>query len=333
MTTDRRSLLRAALALPAATALPGARAATTAQADADANAPDLGGVSVLVTGCSSGFGYLGALHYGALGAKVFATMRRTPRPEADALRRAGDEAGLDLTILDLDVTDDDSVAAAVADAEEAAGGALDVVVNNAGISYGGPIEMQDMAATRHLFDTNVFGPHRLARAALPAMRAAGRGHIVNVSSQLGRVIVPGFGQYSPTKFALEAMSEQMAYEVAGHGVAVTIIEPGGYPTDIWANARALTDDLLARTPDAMQDAYAGYLAAMAGRGEASTDPMDVPRAIAAAIAAPPTKRSLRVAVHPTARPQEAINEASEATQRRLLAGMGMERTARAVFGG
>ena len=325
---DRRSLLRAALALPAAAAVPGAARASVAQ-----DQPDLTGRSILVTGCSSGFGYLGALHYAELGARVFATMRRTPRPEADALARAAEAAGLDLTVLDLDVTDDDSVAAAVATAQDAAGGALDVLVNNAGIAYAGPVEMQDMDATRHLFDTNVFGPHRTARAVLPAMRAAGRGHIVNVSSQLGRVIVPAFGQYGPTKFALEAMSEQMAYEVASHGVAVTIIEPGGYPTDIWANARALTDALLARTPSEMRAAYSGYLAAMDERGEARTDPLDVPRAIAAALVAPPAERSLRAAVHPTARPQEAINEVAEATQRRMLGGMGLEATARVVFGG
>ena len=324
-TTDRRAILRAALALPAATAVP----VGTAHAQA---APDLAGRSILITGAPSGFGYLGALHYASLGAKVLATMRRTPRPEAEALEKAAREADLDLTVLDLDVTDDDSVARATEAALAATGGGLDVLVNNAGIAYGGPVEMQDMAATRRLFDTNVFGPHRLARAFLPSMRAAGRGHVVNVSSQLGRVVLPGFGQYAPTKFALEAMSEQMAYEVAPLGIDVTIIEPGGYPTDIWENASALTDDLLARTPEDMKEVYAAYLTSMRERGTAQTDPMDVPRAIAAAITAPRGARSLRVAVHPASTPQEAINAASRATQRAMLERMGMSATADAVLG-
>ena len=325
-TTDRRAILRVALALPAAGALP----LGTARAQA---APDLSGRSILITGASSGFGYLGALHYASLGAKVFATMRRTPRPEAEALQKAAREADLDLTVLDLDVTDDDSVARAAEATLDATGGALDVLVNNAGIAYGGPVEMQDMAATRHLFDTNVFGPHRLARAFLPSMRAAGRGHIVNVSSQLGRIVVPGFGQYAPTKFALEAMSEQMAYEVAAFGIDVTIIEPGGYPTDIWENAGALTDDLLARTPEDMKAVYAGYLTSMRERGTGQTDPMDVPRAIAAALTTPRGQRPLRIAVHPASTPQEAVNAASRATQRAVMERMGLGATAEAVLGG
>ncbi|MFP3507785.1 SDR family NAD(P)-dependent oxidoreductase, partial [Burkholderia sp. SIMBA_062] len=86
----------------------------------------------------------------------------------------------------------------------------------------------------------------VARAALPAMRKAKRGLIVNISSQLGRVIVPNGGHYSATKFALEALSEQMAYELVPHGIDVTIIEPGGYPTDVWRNRNRYTGALKAR---------------------------------------------------------------------------------------
>jgi len=140
-------------------------------------------------------------------------MRNLPRVEAAELEALAKSDNLDITVLEIDITKDDQVEAGVAAAIKASGGTLDVLVNNAGMSIAGPIEAQDMAATQLIFDTNVYGAQRMARAVLPSMRANESGYIFNVTSQLGRVIVPGFGQYSPTKFALEAMSEQMAYEV------------------------------------------------------------------------------------------------------------------------
>jgi NAD(P)-dependent dehydrogenase (short-subunit alcohol dehydrogenase family) len=184
-----------------------------------------------------------------------------------------------------------------------------------------------------MFETNVFGPHRMARAVLPSMRARNSGQIFQVSSQLGRIIAPAYGQYSPTKFALEAMSEQMAYELAPHGIGVTIIQPGGYPTQIWENSERRSEELMARTPEAMKQAYAAQIAGVmaAGRAERPTDPMDVPRAIAEVIAMPEGTRPLRRPVHPRAIPQEAINEVSKKTQRALLEGSGMGAVAARVF--
>lgn len=279
-------------------------------------APDLSGLSILITGCSSGFGRLGAEYYARLGAKVFATMRNLPRPEADELAALAQSDNLDITVIEIDVTKDKQVAAGVAKAEKLAGGALDVVINNAGISYAGPIEVQDMEATQHLFDTNVYGPHRLARAALPAMRKAKQGYIVNVSSQLGRVILPGYGMYSPTKFALEAMSEQLAYELVPHGIEVTIVQPGGYPTDIWENAQALSGQLKSRLSEDEIAAYPQFTARMGGGGTSSqtTDPMDIPRATAEMIAMKAGTRPLRKAVHPGSKPQLPVNEVSAQQQ-------------------
>ena len=160
----------------------------------------------------------------------------------------------------------------------------------------------------------------MIKAALPSMRANGTGHIFNVTSQLGRVIIPGFGQYSPTKFALEALSEQLAYEVASHGIEVTIIQPGGYPTRIWANQNIPSASLKARLNEDILSAYPQFTAGMgkreAGGGEA--DPMDIPRAIAGAIALPKGSRPLRIALHPIARPQEAINKVSAQMQIAVL---------------
>lgn len=277
---------------------------------------DMSGKSVLITGCSSGFGRLMAEDFARKGAMVFATMRDLPRPEADELRALAEAESLDLHVIEIDVTDDEQVAAGVAEAERIAGGALDVLVNNAGISTAGPIEIQDMQATELLFDTNVYGPHRLCRAALPAMRARKSGQIFNVTSQLGRVMVPGYGQYSPTKFALEAMSEQMAYELVPHNIDVTIIEPGGYPTKIWQNANRLTLGLLERADEKHLAGYPAMIEQLRQRGSGggNTDPMDVPNAIAAIIAMPPGTRPLRQPVHPGLKPQIPINEVSAKVQ-------------------
>lgn len=308
---NRRSLLAGAAATGVV-----AVAARAAQDDMMTPPADMSGKSVLITGCSSGFGRLMAEDFARKGAKVFATMRNLPRPEADELRKLAEAESLDLQVIEIDVTSDEQVAAGVAGAERIAGGAIDVLVNNAGISTAGPIEIQDMEATKLLFDTNVYGPHRLARAVLPGMRAAKSGQIFNVTSQLGRVMVPGFGQYSPTKFALEAMSEQMAYELVPHNIDVTIIEPGGYPTKIWDNANRLTMGLLERADERHLAGYPAMIEQLRqrGAGGGDTDPMDVPNAIAAIIAMPPGTRPLRKPVHPGPKPQVPINEVSAKVQ-------------------
>ena len=282
----------------------------------------LEGKSILITGAASGFGRLGAEHYARLGARVFATMRNLPRPEAEELTALASQEGLAIEVVEIDVMSDESVTAGVAAVLAKTGGTLDILINNAGIGLGGPIEVQDMEATRLLFETNVFGPHRMARAVLPAMRAVGKGQIFQISSQLGRVIIPSIGQYSPTKFALEALSESLAYEVAAQGIEVTIIQPGGYPTKIWEKSTARAAALKARTPQALLDAYPEMTAGMGepSRGGGSTDPMDIPRAIAEIIAMPRGTRPLRRPVHPGNKPQEAINAVSRETQLAMLGG-------------
>lgn len=282
--------------------------------------PDLSGKSVLITGSSSGFGRLGAEHYARRGAKVFATMRNLPRPEAEELRALAKADKLDIHVIEIDVLLDDSVTSGVKQALASAGGVIDVLINNAGIGITGPVEVQDMEATKLAFDTNVFGCQRMMRAILPSMRAAGGGQIFNISSQIGRLVVPGAGHYPATKFALEALSEQMAYELVPQGIDVTIIQPGGYPTKIWVNRNRYTGELKARTPAPTLAAY-GPLAAGMGEEDGtrrSTDPMDVPRAIAEIIAMPTGKRPLRKAVHPTYRPQEAVNQAMAEAQLKFL---------------
>lgn len=324
---SRRHLLAGTAAVAALSAMP-----ATAQDAIPTTPPNLSGTSILITGTSSGFGRLGALHYARAGAKVIATMRNLPRPEADSLAAEAAAEGLDLHIVEIDVLSDEQVASGVAEAERMAGGGLDVLVNNAGIGITGPIELQDMAATQLMFDTNVFGCQRMARAVLPGMRAKGSGVIFNISSQLGRVIVPGAGQYSPTKFALEAMSEQMAYELVPHGIDVTIIQPGGYPTRIWINRNRYTGELRDRTEEERLQAYPALVQRMGTEDgtRRSADPMDVPRAIAEVTAMPAGTRPLRRAVHPGNKPQLEINRISAETQVAWLGESGFGPWIRAV---
>lgn len=307
---DRRRLLGATAATTAALAT------ASLPLRASTEKPDLKGKSVLITGSSSGFGRLGAEHFARLGAKVFATMRGLPRPEGEELRALAAADNLDIHLIEIDVLSDEQVAAGVAEAERINGGPLDVLVNNAGIGITSPVEVQDMEATRLIFDTNVFGCHRMARAVLPGMRARKSGQLFQISSQLGRVIVPYSGHYSATKFALEAMSEQLAYELVPHNIDVTIIEPGGYPTEVWVNRNAYSQALKGRAGDIHTAGYPEQVARMGmedGSGR-SADPMDVPREIARLIAMPQGTRPLRLPVHPGPKPQTPINEVTAKVQ-------------------
>lgn len=307
---NRRTLLAGAAATGALAATASLKAEDVIQ-----TTPDMTGKSILITGCSSGFGRLAAVHFARAGAKVFATMRDLPRPEGDALATQAVAENLDLHVIEIDVMSDEKVEAGVEQAIQINGGALDVLINNAGVSYGGPVEIQDLEAVQNIFDTNVFGPQRMQRAVLPAMRKAQSGLIINVSSQLGRVIVPAYGMYSPTKFALEAMSEALAYELVPHGIDVALIQPGAYPTMIWKNANENAKALLSRTDGTHTDGYPTLVARLGQRtGGGSTDPMDVPRAMAEIIAMPAGTRPLRRAVHPGTKPQLAINDVSAKVQ-------------------
>ena len=309
---NRRSLLAGAAATGALTTLAKASAAEPVYTPA----LSFKGTSVLITGCSSGFGRLTAELLARQGARVFATMRNLPRPEAEELRELAAAEKLDLHVIGIDVTELTEVNAGVAEAERINGGPIDVLVNNAGSGITSPVEVQDMEATRLIFDTNVFGPHRMARAVLPGMRAKGKGQIIQLSSQLGRVIVPHSGHYSATKFALEAMSEQLAYELVPHGIDVSIIEPGGYPTKVWVNRNAYSEGLKQRSLARHSAGYPEQVERM-GKEDGSgrtNDPMDVARAIAGLIAQPPGTRPLRLPVSPGIKPQLPINAVTAQVQ-------------------
>lgn len=173
--------------------------------------------AVLITGCSSGIGAATARRLAAGGWPVYATARR-PDELADLAR-------LGCHTLALDVTDEASMKAAV-DEVGREHGAVGALVNNAGYGESGALETLEMGRVRRQFETNVFGLLRLCQLVLPGMRRRGRGRIVNMSSMGGRLTFPGGGAYHASKYALEALSDALRFEVKGFGVDVVLIEPG-----------------------------------------------------------------------------------------------------------
>jgi NAD(P)-dependent dehydrogenase (short-subunit alcohol dehydrogenase family) len=187
---------------------------------------------VLITGCSSGFGYETALLMARKGWRVFATMRNLRK--AAPLKAAA--AGLSLEVLQLDVDRESSVKRAVAQALRKAG-RIDVLVNNAGFgAYGAILDFEDVEI-RAQYETNVLGVLRTARAVLPSMIARGRGRIINVGSLAGKVTFTGMGLYCSSKYAVEAVTEAIRLEGAALGIEACVVEPGMFHTSFGANRR------------------------------------------------------------------------------------------------
>ena len=207
--------------------------------------------AVLITGCSTGIGRATAERLAKRGHKVYATARRL-----DSVRDL-EAAGCE--VLSLDVTDEASMAAAVGVVEEREG-AVGALVNNAGYSQSGAVESVGLEDIRAQFETNVFGLIRMSQLVLPGMRRAGGGRIVNVGSMGGRLTFPGGGVYHATKYAVEAISDAMRFEVKGFGVDVVLIEPGLIRTEF---ASAAVDSLNSGT--AAEGPYAGFNQAVAAQ--------------------------------------------------------------------
>jgi len=184
--------------------------------------------TALVTGTSTGIGLETALHFARRGYRVFAGARK---PEVI-------EPHPNIVPVKLDVDQDESARACVSDVLHDAG-AIDVLVNNAGVGIAGAIEMVPFERARGLFETNFFGAIRMMQAVLPSMRERRSGTVVNVTSIMGRLTLGCHGFYAATKFALAAVSEALAIEVKPFGIRVAIIEPGVILTPIWTKAEAL----------------------------------------------------------------------------------------------
>ena len=259
--------------------------------------------TLLITGCSSGFGHDLARTAARAGHRVYATMRAPDGKNAEAsgaLRDLARAESLDLRVLDLDVTDDASVeAAAQTVADES--GAADVVVNNAGQMFGGITEAFSAEELARQLDVNVVGVHRVVRAFLPAMRQRGSGLLMNVSSTAGRCALPFFGVYHASKWALEGYTAALRLELAQTGVDAVIVEPGPFTTNLFSGmtAPADADGRAASYPPAVTGAFEAMGAdfqQMLASPETPTDPALVVDAMAELLAMPPGTRPLRTVV-------------------------------------
>ncbi len=215
--------------------------------------------TVVVTGANSGIGRSTALLLASKGYKVFATMRSLSRGEK--LRSLAAELQLDITEVELDVADDASVREGftkiLGQCER-----VDILINNAGIGSNAAIEDIKIDSDQEVFEANFWGVVRCTQAVLPSMRENQSGHIVQISSIAGRVGLPGQPIYSASKWALEGLSENMAHDLAAHGVRVSIIEPGVTRTAILGKNSDFPDNPAYRdTYQRMFDMYAAGIAA------------------------------------------------------------------------
>jgi NAD(P)-dependent dehydrogenase (short-subunit alcohol dehydrogenase family) len=184
--------------------------------------------TIVITGATAGIGRDAALHFARQGHTVFAAGRR--RPALESLEQEAAASGGTIHGLVLDVTDAASIARALEEVQRRAG-RIDVLVNNAGYGQTGPLEELSDGELRAQFETNVFGLMAMTRAFLPLLRAAGGGHILNVSSVGGRTTMPLFGAYHASKYAVEALSDALRYELHSAGIKVVLIEPGPIRTE------------------------------------------------------------------------------------------------------
>ncbi len=212
--------------------------------------------AILITGCSSGIGHAAAIALHDAGRKVYATARQ--------LESISDLAERGIANLPLDVTDEESMTAAVRAVEDESG-AVAVLVNNAGYGLYGPVEQVPMDDVRRQFETNFFGLVRLTQLVLPGMRKAKAGRILNVSSMGGRVTLPGGAFYHASKYAVEGLSDALRMELAQFGIDVVLIEPGPVRTpwnDIAVGSIGQSD-AVAGGASGEPDPYADYKQAVA----------------------------------------------------------------------
>lgn len=229
----------------------------------------------LVTGSSSGIGLLTSVELAKAGFQVVATMRDpTRRASLDEAATAASAQGR-IEVRRLDITEFDSIPGAVNDIV-GDHGQVDVLVNNAGFLVDGFIEDVKLAELREQLDTNFFGHVAVTQAVLPHMRARNSGHVIMLSSILGRLAQPAAGCYSASKFALEGWTETARLELAPTGVKLVLVEPGAFKTDIWERNRVVCEG----APAAQSDARVRRFADTAkGRRREMGDPAEVARLV------------------------------------------------------
>jgi len=249
---------------------------------------------ILITGCSTGFGYDSAIYLAEKGHHVYATMRNVNDKNQEAatnLKNLATSKGLKLEVVEMDVTSDASVEAAMTKIP-----AVDVLINNAGRGFGGPIEAFTSAECLAQLDLNIVGNIRVVKAVLPGMRAQKSGLIIQISSVAGRFSAPGFGIYNASKFGVEGLSESMRYELAPLGIDVAIVQPGPFSTNFFPGIFKAGDTEIASAYPHVGGFLEGFgnqvMAAFADEN-APTDPMIVAKIFESLIDAPAGSRPLR----------------------------------------
>jgi NAD(P)-dependent dehydrogenase (short-subunit alcohol dehydrogenase family) len=277
---------------------------------------------VLITGASTGFGRLFTETLARKGHTVFATMRdpggRNAKNAAE-IRALAEKAALPIHVLELDVTDDASVARAV-EAAVAKAGRIDVAINNAGYVVSGLAESVTTEQAQRLMDTNFLGSVRVNRAVLPHMRRQRSGVLVHISSAAGRAVLPSFGFYSASKFALEAFAEAYNYELAGQGIESVIVEPGQYETPIFGSVVTGADEARTATYGAAKEIPGKLQAALAS---SAANAQEVADAVLRIIETPAGEKKLRYFVSPQNFGIDEINALAKQVQAGALEAFGL----------
>jgi NAD(P)-dependent dehydrogenase (short-subunit alcohol dehydrogenase family) len=277
---------------------------------------------ILITGCSSGFGRLSAQTLARQGHIVFASMRDIGRRNATVRSELDDLAkseNLNLQVIELDITNDFSVKDAVTEVIDRAG-RIDVLVNNAGVLYVGVTEAFTIEQVQRQIDVNFFGVIRMNRAVLPHMRRQGNGLLIHISSIAGRAVIPFFGIFNASKFALEALAESYRYELSGLGIDSVIVEPGPYGSNLIASNSEAED----RTRLAEYGNFAELpMKILAAYNEYGRDPQEVADVIAQLIDTPAGQRPLRTICGLDFQVKD-INKATEPIQRSIIEAAGLQ---------
>jgi NAD(P)-dependent dehydrogenase (short-subunit alcohol dehydrogenase family) len=278
---------------------------------------------ILITGCSTGFGYDSAKYLAEKGHHVYATMRNINGKNAEAASNLKDYAtsnNLKIEVLEMDVTSDESVKSAVSGITE-----VDVLINNAGLGYGGPVEAFSSGDVLAQLDLNIVGTFRVAKAVLPRMRARNSGLIIQVSSGAGRIAFPGFGVYNASKWGLEGLSEAMRYELSPFGIDVVLVEPGPFATNFFTNMNGGKDAEVAGAYKHVGEFMDGFSQQVTGMFEdenAPTDPMLVVEAFEKLIDQPAGSRPMRTLVGINFG-VDALNDAMEPFRKASLEAIGI----------
>lgn len=278
---------------------------------------------ILITGTSSGFGWLTACSCAALGHKVYATMRNTKTKNAEKAKLLSQHTNIE--VVDIELTSAKSVTNAVADIIKKEG-RIDVLVNNAGIYATGIAETFTEDDLEKVMDINVKGSWRMIKAVLPQMRKQEEGLIINISSVAGRFAAPFMSMYNSSKFALEGLTESLHYEVRPLGVDVVIIQPGAFPTEIFGKILSGSDTNiingygeLAKIPEQMGAGVMQMFEAV------KPNPQLVADAVVDLIDTPKGKRPLRtVADMATGNLVETANDKVKEQYKNFLAAFGMQ---------